>query len=93
MAVEIDRQNKREKTGDHRINKNRDKSENNKHIYKKNKYVKHHNHTYLVNNDMSYNKTGTTIHMATITDRDIGRIRAGGAHLKCEHFKRTATRA
>ena len=93
MAVDIDRQNKREKTGDERININRDKSENNKHMYMKNKYFKHINQTYLENNDMSYNKTGTTIHMTTITDRDIGRIRARGAHLKCEHFKRTATRA
>ena len=93
LAVEIDRQNKREKTGDQRININRDKSENNKHMYKKNKYFKHKNQTYLENNDMSYNKTGTMIHMAIITDRNIGRIRARGAHLKCEHFKRTATRA
>ena len=80
-------------TGDQRININRDKSENNKHMYKKNKYFKHNNQTYLENNDMSYNKTGTTIHMATITDRNIGRIRARGADLKGEHFKRTATRA
>ena len=93
MAVEIDRQNKREKTGDQRININRDKSENNKHMYKKNKYFKHNNQTYLDNNDMSYIITGTTIHMAIITDRNISRIRARGAHLKFEHFKRTATRA
>ena len=72
MAVEIDQQNKREKTGDHCINKNRDKSENNKHIYKKNKYLKHNNHTYLEINDMSYNKIGTTIRLAIITDRGIG---------------------
>ena len=93
MAVEIDQQNKREKTGDQLININRDKSENNKHMYKKNKYFKHNNHTYLENNDMSYNKTGTTIHMAIITDRNIDRIRAWGAHLKFQHFKRTANRA
>ena len=93
MAVEIDRQNKREKTGDQRININRDKSENNKHMYKKNKYFKHNNQTYLENNDMFYNKTGTTIHIAIIADRNISRIRARGAHLKCEHFKRTDTRA